>query len=112
MYHTIRKLVYKSKYNRKRENQVVLLMITDGKKWHYLVLKSFCTNGYNRPTRRLSKLLRGISSNHIRDYYCLNCFHSKSTDNELRKHEILCGKHDYCNIVMPKEDEKIIKYNH
>ena len=35
-------LAYKSKYNRKRENQVVLLMITNGKqsdevdKWHYI----------------------------------------------------------------------------
>ena len=37
---TIR-LAYKSKYNHKSENQVVLLMITDGKKWHYLAL----TNG-------------------------------------------------------------------
>ena len=27
---------YKSKYNRKRENQVVLLMITNGKKSHYI----------------------------------------------------------------------------
>ena len=25
--------VYKSKYNLERENQVILLMITDGKKW-------------------------------------------------------------------------------
>ena len=32
---TIR-LAYKSKYNHKRENQEVLLMITNGKKWHYL----------------------------------------------------------------------------
>ena len=39
---TIR-LTYKSKYNRKRENQVVLLMITNGKKWHYLALKSVRT---------------------------------------------------------------------
>ena len=30
-------LAYKSKYNRKRENQVVLLMITDDEKWHYPV---------------------------------------------------------------------------
>ena len=37
---TIR-LAYKSKYNHESENQVVLLMITDGKKWHYLAL----TNG-------------------------------------------------------------------
>ena len=30
---------YKSKHNLKRENQVILLMITDGEKWHYLVVK-------------------------------------------------------------------------
>ena len=30
---------YKSEYNLERENQVILLMITDGKKWHYLALK-------------------------------------------------------------------------
>ena len=40
-------LAYKSKYNRKRENQVVLLMITNGKqsdevdKWHYVALKVY-----------------------------------------------------------------------
>ena len=32
---------YKSKYNLKRENQVILLMITDGKKWHYLAVEKF-----------------------------------------------------------------------
>ena len=31
---------YKSKYNLNRKNQVILLMITDGKKWHYLAVKS------------------------------------------------------------------------
>ena len=31
------RLAYKSKHNFKCENQVILLMITDGKKWHYLV---------------------------------------------------------------------------
>ena len=31
--------LYKSKYNLNRENQVILLMITDGKKWHYLAVK-------------------------------------------------------------------------
>ena len=30
----------KSKYNFTRENQVILLMITDGEKWHYLTVKS------------------------------------------------------------------------
>ena len=35
------RLAHKSKYNTKRENQVILLMITDGKKWHYLAVKCF-----------------------------------------------------------------------
>ena len=30
---------YKSKCNLNRENQVILLMITDSKKWHYLAVK-------------------------------------------------------------------------
>ena len=33
------RLAYKSKYNFKSKNQVILSIITDGKKWHYLVVK-------------------------------------------------------------------------
>ena len=58
---TIR-VAYRSEYNHKRKKQVILLMITDGKKWHYLAV----TN--------LSALLQGNSSNHDRDFYCLNWF--------------------------------------
>ena len=65
MYHMMKKkkknLAYKSKYNRKRKNQVVLLKITNGEgKWHYIALKSKCTDdGFIRPTKSLSKLFRG-----------------------------------------------------
>ena len=38
------KLAYKSKHNFKRENQVILSMIPDGKKCHYLTVKSFKEN--------------------------------------------------------------------
>ena len=31
---------YKPKYNKERENHVILLMITEGKKWHYLSVKN------------------------------------------------------------------------
>ena len=34
------RLAYKSKHNFKCENHVTLLMINDGKKWHYLAVKS------------------------------------------------------------------------
>ena len=94
------RLACKSKHNFKRENQVILLMITDGKNWHYLAAKS------------LSALLRVITSKHVGDFYCLNCFHSYSTKNKLKKHERVCNDHDYCYVEMPNEDHKILKYNH
>ena len=76
---------YKSKYNRKRENQVVLLMIANGEKWHYIALKSKLTDdGLNRPIRSLSRLFTGMTSNHDGDFYCLNCLHSFRTDNALK----------------------------
>ena len=75
-------------------------MITDGKKWHCLAVKS------------LSALLRGITSNHNGDFYCLNCFHSYSTKEKLKKHEKVCNDHDYCYVEMPNDNNKILKYKH
>ena len=79
---------YISKYNHKRKNQVILLMITDdGERWHYLAVRS------------LSALLRRISiSNNNGDFYCLNCFHSHRTLNKLKSHERVCNNHDYCHV--------------
>ena len=57
---------YISKYNYERDNQVILLMINDGKKWHYFALKSLPTfvnkkKEYSLPRKSLSRLLRRIS---------------------------------------------------
>ena len=75
-----------------------MLIITDGAKWHYLAVKF------------VSALLRGITSNHNGNFYSLNCFHSFSTKNKLKKHERVCNDHDYCYAEMPNEDNKILKY--
>ena len=71
------RLACKSEYNFKRNIQVILLMITDAKKWHYLAVKS------------LSELLRGITSNHNGDSYCLNCFHSYSELKNMKKYVMI-----------------------
>ena len=65
-------VAYRSEYNNKRKKQVILLMITNGKKCHYLAI----TN--------LPALLRGKSSNHYGDFYCLNCFDSCTTKINLK----------------------------
>ena len=87
-------IAYKSKNNLTHERQIILLMISDGQKWHYLVVKN------------LSGLLRGITSNHKEDFYCLNCFHSYRTENKLESHK------KYCHVEMPTKDNNIIKHNH
>ena len=45
--------------------------------------------------RSLSALLKGITSNHDVDFYCLNCFHSYRTKKALRKHIEICEDKDY-----------------
>ena len=90
----------KSKHNSNRKDQVILLGITDDEKWHYLVVK------------KLSVLLKGITSNNSGYFYCLNCFHSFRTKNKLKKHENVRKDHDYCYIEMPNENNKILKYNY
>ena len=90
---------YKSKYNLKRENQVILLMVTDGKKWQYLAVKS------------LSELFRGITGNNNGDFYCLIFFQSYNTENKLKKHKKVYENHDYSYVEIPEEDNKILKYN-
>ena len=92
-------IVYKSKYNNKRKKQVILLMITNGKKQHYLAVTE------------ISAMLKRISSNHKEDFYCLNCFNSYTSKNKLKEHEEICNNHDSCRIEMPKWVEKILKYN-
>ena len=55
-------VAYRSEYNNKRKKQVSLLLINNGENFNYLAV----TN--------LSALFKRISSDHDRDFCCLNCF--------------------------------------
>ena len=90
---------YKSKHNSNPEKQVMLLMILNGEKLHYLAVK------------KISALLRGVTSKNNGDFYCLNCLHSFRTKNKLESHKKVCGNKDFCNIIMPTEDTKIFEFN-
>ena len=74
-------------------------MNTDGEKEHYFAVKRLST-------------LSLLTSNHNGDFYFLNCFHSYSSKNKLKKHIKVCENHGYCYVEMSKEDNKILKYNH
>ena len=70
------RIAYQSKHNLTCKKQVILLMISNGENWHYLVVKS------------LPGLLKEITSNQKEDFYCLNCFCVYTTRNKLEEQKI------------------------
>ena len=103
-------IAYKSKNNLTQKRQIILLMINDGQKWHYLVVKN------------LSGLSRGITSNHKEDFYCFIVFitinkkckkefnNNDKKNYKVRDHCHYTGKyrgaaHNICNLryKVPKE---------
>ena len=79
---------YVSKNNSTQEKQDSLLMIPIREGWHYLAVK------------KLSALLRGITSKHHRDFYCCNCFNSFAIENKLELHKKkVCENKDFLTII-------------
>ena len=89
-------LAYVSKRKSNFEKQVILLMIPNEENWHYLAV------------RELSALLRGVTSKHHSDFYCLNCLHSFATEKKIESHKKVCENKDFCNVIKPSEDTKIL----
>ena len=87
-----------SKYNSTREKHVDLLIVQDNMKTHYTAIK------------RISALLRGITSNNHGDHYCRNCLNSFRTKEVYKIHVEACKDHDYCHVKIPKEKEKWLSY--
>ena len=71
---------YVSKHNSNCEKTVMILMIPNREGWHYLAVK------------KLSALLRGITSRHHGGFSCLNCLHSFTTKNKCKTHKKVCEK--------------------
>ena len=91
-------LVYLSKHNSNREKRVIILMILNQEKWHYLAV------------RKLSALLRGIRSKNDDDFYCLKCLHSFKT-KRLESQKKVSENKNFCNIIMSPGDTEILESN-
>ena len=89
---------YVSKHNSNYEKQVILFMIPNGEKQHYIAVN------------QLSAILRGVMSKHHSVFFCLNCFHSFATESKCESHKKGFQNKDF-NIVMPSEDTKILEFN-
>ena len=97
---------YVSKLNPIRDQQVVILMIPNGEK-----SKANSDGKWNSLAFKRSGLLRRITSKHHGDFYCLNCLSCFVTEKKLESHKNLCENKDFCNVIKPSEDTKILEFN-
>ena len=52
-----------------------------------------------------------IKRNNVGDFYCLNCLHSFPTKNKHESYEKVCENRDFCDVITPSEDTKILEFN-
>ena len=45
------------------------------------------------------------------DSYCLNCLYPFRTKNKFKLYKRACENKDFCNLIMPSEDSKILEVN-
>ena len=79
------------------EKQAIVLMISNGKEWHYFAVKKY--------------ELTGITSKYYCEFYCLSCLHSFKTKNKLELHKIVCENKNFCNVIIPFKDTKLLAFN-
>ena len=79
--------------------QLIILMVLNGERWHYLAVK------------QLSALVRRITLKHHCDFYCPTCLHSFTTENKRKSRKKVWENKDFCNVVMPSKDTKILEFN-
>ena len=76
----------------KRKKDIVLLLIKDGEKSHYCLVKN------------ISALLSSqINSNDHKRYFCLNCFNSFKDEDKLKEHKEYCYENESVKILMPQQ---------
>ena len=74
-------------------------MIPCEKGWHYLAVK------------KLSALLRGITSKHNGNLYRLNCLDYFRAENKLECREQVCKNETSCGITLPTQKNNTFKFN-
>ena len=74
-------------------------MIPNGERLHYIALK------------KLSTVLGGKASKQHDGSYGLNCLHYFATENKHESYKKLCENKNFCNIIMPSDDTKILEIN-
>ena len=113
---------YVSKHNSNCEKQVILFMILNEEKCKLsrTLALSAKSEGYEAKSKRqqwhyvavkkLSALLREITSKNNIDFYCLNCLHSCRTKGKLESHKKACENKDFYKIIITSVEPKVLEF--
>ena len=94
--------VYALEHKSKCEKQVILLMISSREWWHYLAVKE---------TTSIIKITYQHWWKKIAIFIVSIVFILLEKTNKLESQKKVCENKDFCNIVMPFEDTKILELN-
>ena len=61
--------------------------------------------------KKFPAILRGIMLKHRSNFYCLNCLPFFATENKCKFHKKVCENKDFCNVVTPSKDSKMLEVN-
>ncbi|GBN67380.1 hypothetical protein AVEN_149573-1 [Araneus ventricosus] len=81
-----------------KERHINLLLISDGQKRHYTLIKN------------MNRLLWDLTKFNGEKFYCDFCLHRFSTEERLASHRLDCRNHNIQKIRMPTEEEKWLKF--
>jgi len=87
------------KFCNKRPNHVNLLLLSQGDKYHYVLVTS------------LFKLVAGRTKHTNKTFVCPYCLHTFSYQHCLDNHLPACGQHLPQTVKYPKERENILKFD-
>ena len=61
--------------------------------------------------KKVSVLLRGITSKHDGNFYCFNCLHLFTTNSKVESRRKVFENKDFCGDRMPSEEYMISEFN-
>ncbi|GBN71052.1 hypothetical protein AVEN_232186-1, partial [Araneus ventricosus] len=82
-----------------KEKHINLLLISDGDKQHYTLIKN------------LNYLLNDLTKHNGKKFYCNICLHRFCTEEGLHNHQLDCRNHKIQKIRMPSEKEKWLQFD-
>ncbi|GBM44867.1 hypothetical protein AVEN_157095-1 [Araneus ventricosus] len=82
-----------------KEKHINLLLISDGNKQHYTLIKN------------LNYLLNDLTKHNGKKFYCNFCLHRFCTEKGLHNHQLDCRNHKIQKIRMPSEKKKWLQFD-